>query len=96
MDLYDRFTELIKKAGFVDVHEEECKWPIGAWAKDQQLKEAGTINLQHWTSGMEGYGMYLLTKFGDPRPWTQTEVQVYVAKVRRELLNPYHHIYHRA
>jgi len=74
----------------------EYKWPIGPWPKDKQLKEAGAVNFQHWLSGMEGYGMWLLTKFGDPVPWTKEEVHVYVAKMRKQLCNPRYHIYHRA
>lgn len=90
------FRESIEKAGFEDIHIKEYKWPIGAWPKDKQLKEAGAVNFQHWLSGMEGYGMWLLTKFGDPVPWTKEEVQVYVAKMRKELSNPRFHVYHRA
>jgi hypothetical protein len=90
------FSESIEKAGFEDTHIQEYKWPIGPWPKDKQLKEAGAVNFQHWLSGMEGYGMWLLTKFGDPVPWTKQEVPVYVAKMRKELSNPRYHIYHRA
>lgn len=45
---------------------------------------------------MEGYGMFLFTKFGDPVPWSKEEVQVYTAKLRNELKNPRFHIYHEA
>ncbi|KAJ5688889.1 hypothetical protein N7462_003281 [Penicillium macrosclerotiorum] len=90
------FRESIEKAGFVDVHIKDYKWPIGPWAKDKQLKEVGAVNFRHWQTGMEGYGMWLLTKFGDPVPWTKEEVQVYVAKMRKELSNPRIHVYQKA
>lgn len=88
--------DAFRKAGFVDVCEKEYKWPIGPWARDQKYKEAGTVNYQHWMSGMEGWAMWLLCKFGAPEPWSQEEVIVYVAKLRAELKNPRYHIYERA
>ncbi|OQD76371.1 hypothetical protein PENDEC_c004G06193 [Penicillium decumbens] len=95
-DVIDTMHETIRKAGFVDVHDKTYKWPIGPWARDQRYKEAGTVNFHHWMSGMEGWCMWLLTKFGSPEPWTKDEVLVYVAKLRKELKNPRFHIYQRA
>lgn len=37
--------------------------------------------------------MWLLTHFGDPKPWTKVEVQVFLARVRVELKNPHIHAY---
>jgi hypothetical protein len=91
----DTMSESIRKAGFVDVREKEYKWPIGPWPRDKKFKEAGVVNFQHWMSGMEGWSMWLLTKFGSPQPWTKEEVLVYVAKMRAELQNPRYHIYQR-
>lgn len=84
----------IEKAGFRDVHEKLYKCPIGTWPKDPQLKDAGAINMEHWSSGLEGWAMWLLTKHGAPIPWSPDEVRVYVAMVRAELRNPKLHIYH--
>ncbi|KAJ5581715.1 hypothetical protein N7535_000335 [Penicillium sp. DV-2018c] len=96
LETIDMMQDAFRKAGFVDIHEKEYKWPIGPWARDQKYKEAGTVNFQHWMSGMEGWAMWLLCKFGAPEPWTQEEVIVYVAKLRAELKNPRFHIYERA
>ncbi|GAB1735556.1 hypothetical protein NU219Hw_g4134t1 [Hortaea werneckii] len=84
----------IERAGFVNVHDHLFKCPIGAWPKNKTLKEAGRINFHHWSSGLDGWAMFLLTKFGAPKPWTADEVRVYVAKVRRELMNGRLHIWH--
>lgn len=75
----------IEKAGFIDVHECLYKVPMGPWPKDRVLKEVGLLNYHHWKSGLEGYAMWLLTKFGAPSPWTKEEVEVYLARVRAEL-----------
>jgi hypothetical protein len=95
IDTFHTMAARIRNTGFVNVHQENKKWPIGPWPRDKQLKEAGMINFQHWTSGMEGWCMRLLTKFGAPHPWRQEEVQVYVAKLRKELKNPRFHIWHQ-
>lgn len=95
-DILLTMSESIQNAGFVDVHEKVYKWPIGPWPRDQKFKEAGVVNCQHWMSGMEGWCMWLLTKYGQPEPWTKDQVYVYCAKLRAELKNPYYHAYHRA
>lgn len=83
----------IEEAGFVDVHEKQYKIPIGPWARDLTLKEAGHLQYGHWNAALEGWAMWLLTHFGEPEPWTKEEVQVYLAKVRKELSNPHIHAY---
>jgi len=94
-DTFDTMTTKIQNAGFTNVHQKLYKWPIGPWPRDREMKEAGMVNHQHWSSGMEGWCMWLLTRFGDPHPWSQEEVQVYVARLRNELMNPRFHIWHR-
>ncbi|KAJ5946111.1 hypothetical protein N7454_002950 [Penicillium verhagenii] len=89
-------TDKIRKAGFVDIQEQEYKWPIGPWPRDKRLKEAGMVNYHHFMSGMEGWCMHLLTKFGSPEPWSKEEVIVYTSNLRRELKNPRYHTYLRA
>lgn len=95
-EILDTMADSIRKAGFVDVQETTYKWPIGPWPRDKNLKEAGTINFHHWLSGMEGWCMWLLTKFGAPAPWSPEEVRVFVAKMRKEFKNPSYHTYQRA
>ncbi|KAJ5706538.1 hypothetical protein N7488_006339 [Penicillium malachiteum] len=96
MNIINTMRASIEKAGFVDVHERNIKWPIGPWPKDKTLKELGAVNLFHWLTGMEGYTMFLMTKFGHPEPWTESEVHLYNSQIRKELLNPRHHIYQRS
>lgn len=96
INIYQTFRRSIEKAGFVDIHEKVYKWPIGPWPRDKLLKEVGAVNFHHWSSGLEGYIMFVLTKFGEPKPWSKDEVLVYAARIRSELTNPRHHVYHRA
>ncbi|OQE17844.1 hypothetical protein PENSTE_c019G10055 [Penicillium steckii] len=96
MELYENCVPMIEEAGFVETHVHETKWPIGAWPKDPMRREAGLINLQHWQSGLEGYSMHLLTNYGVPTPWSWEEVMAFVAKLRNDLANDHHQIYHFA
>lgn len=84
----------MERAGFVNIHDHLFKCPIGSWPKNRKLKEAGRVNFDHWTTGMDGWAMWLLTKHGAPRPWDADEVRVYVAKTRAELWDPRLHVYH--
>ncbi|KAJ5345780.1 hypothetical protein N7452_003784 [Penicillium brevicompactum] len=93
---HEKMRSAIEKAGFVDVHEEKYKIPMGPWPKDKLLKEAGHLQYAHWNAALEGWAMWLLTHFGEPEPWTKEEVQVYLAKVRAELKNPHIHAYEPA
>ena len=54
----------LEKAGFVDIHEKHYRCPIGPWARDATLKEAGRLHYHHWATGMEGWAMFMLTKWG--------------------------------
>lgn len=55
----------IEAAGFTNVQEVYFKLPIGTWPKNRRLKEAGRISLNAWTGGLEGFVIFLLTKFGE-------------------------------
>lgn len=86
----------MEKAGFVDTHETVYKIPVGPWPRDKLLKETGRLQYLHWTTALEGWAMWLLTKFGAPSPWSADEVQVYLGKVRSELRNPRVHAFEYA
>ena len=78
-------------AGFQDVTEHRYKLPIGTWSIDPHLKEIGRYVRYYWEQGMEGWCMFLLTKF---LGWQYADVQLYVAEMRRMLRNRQVHAYH--
>ena len=59
------------------------------------MKEAGKFKKMQVLSGLEGYALFKLTKFGDPQPWSPEEVLVYVAKARNEMVSGGFHSYFR-
>lgn len=96
IDTLNTMRASIERAGFVNVHERNYKWPIGPWPKEKHYKEAGALNYHMWSAGIEGWGMWFLTKFGAPTPWSREQVLTYVAQIRKELQNPRVHTYQRA
>ncbi|CAL5870647.1 uncharacterized protein PFLUO_LOCUS4887 [Penicillium psychrofluorescens] len=94
--IQETMRSAIEKAGFVDVHEQKYKIPLGPWPRDKLLKEVGHLECAHWNAALEGWAMWLLTHFGEPVPWKKEEVQVYLAKVRAELKDPHIHGYNPA
>lgn len=63
---------------------------MGSWARNPLLKEAGKYNEMHFLQGMEGYVLHILTKFGQPKPWSVEEVHRFMDKVRKELASGWH------
>jgi hypothetical protein len=49
----DKFHELLETGGFVDVHTRWVNWPIGPWAKGDNLKVMGEMVLEDFTGAME-------------------------------------------
>lgn len=89
----DESRQGIINAGFEAVQEHRFKLPIGPWSKDKRLKEIGLYNYHHWSQGIEGWCMFLLTNY---LRWSVQEVQVYVAQMRSMLNNRSVHAYHDA
>ncbi|KPM39196.1 hypothetical protein AK830_g7331 [Neonectria ditissima] len=86
----EKACDAIKDAGFVNVHERRIKLPIGTWPKDKQLKHWGAWNSQFLLQGLEGFSIRGLT---DMLGWSYEEAQVFLARMRKELLDPNVHSY---
>ena len=59
----DTMRAKIESAGFVNLHEKVYKLPVGDWAKDPVLKEAGKFNKIQFEQGMEGVSAVLLSSW---------------------------------
>ncbi|KAL1961615.1 hypothetical protein VTN77DRAFT_1390 [Rasamsonia byssochlamydoides] len=73
------------EAGFVDVHVQKYRAPLGAWPKDPYYKKIGTWNLLQADQGFEGAAMAVLTRF---ESWKPEEVVVLAAGGRNDVRNP--------
>lgn len=83
-------TSSLQKAGFVDCQVLEYKLPIGPWAKQARLRNAGLLQLQAMLDGIEGLSLRLYTHYAG---WSLDELKVLLAKVRTELRDPGCHAY---
>ncbi|KAH8722783.1 S-adenosyl-L-methionine-dependent methyltransferase [Phaeosphaeriaceae sp. PMI808] len=83
-------TTGLTRAGFVDARVFEFKLPIGPWAKQKRLRDAGLLQLSAMLEGIEGLSLKLYTFYAG---WSLEELKVLLAKVRTELKDPGCHAY---
>jgi hypothetical protein len=80
----------MENAGFVDLHEEIYKVPIGPWAKGKRNKELGMYYRAQFVDAVEPFTMALFTRV---LKYTAEEAQIVVARVKKDLINPNLHMY---
>lgn len=76
-------------AGFVNIREEKLKMPLGPWPKDPELKQIGMMNLVQMLDGAEAFSLKTLEAMG----WSRSEIEVFLAKVRKEMKAGKFHAY---
>lgn len=64
--------------------------PLSPWPKDRKMKELGAYQQVNMIEAMEAYSMALMTRV---LGWRSEEVVVFLADVRKELLNRKIHMY---
>lgn len=72
--------ELIN-AGFVDVLEERLMLPLGAWHPERRMKELGSYGLLNMLDGVEGFTLWLFSKW---LGWSAEQCRVLIEKVKKE------------
>ncbi|KAF4984492.1 hypothetical protein FZEAL_340 [Fusarium zealandicum] len=82
----------LEKAGFVNIHEHPIKLPVSGWPKDQSLREVGQFTRAAIENDTEGTVGLFASQLG----WSQEEIIVYAAHLRRELRAGKLHGYYRA
>ncbi|KAH7129389.1 S-adenosyl-L-methionine-dependent methyltransferase [Dactylonectria estremocensis] len=90
IDCAHKWKEVVERVGFVDVHEEVRKIPIGPWPKDPALKEIGKCQLVQSSQAIESYTPKL---FGDLLGWSTEEIEVMIAQAKNELKDRSIHLY---
>ncbi|CAF9915342.1 MAG: hypothetical protein ALECFALPRED_010113 [Alectoria fallacina] len=80
----------LKDAGFKGVAAERHVWPVGTWPADKHLKEVGAWNYLQIMEGLEAFTYALFTRV---LGYSQQEVDVVCAKIRREMRNSKMHAY---
>ncbi|PVH70597.1 S-adenosyl-L-methionine-dependent methyltransferase [Cadophora sp. DSE1049] len=88
----DYKAQLIE-AGFENVVEIRYKWPQNSWPKDKKLKELGMWMWMHenFSTGLAGLSMAVFTR---GLGWSQEELEVFLADVRKSMKDPNVHGYY--
>ncbi|KIW16415.1 hypothetical protein PV08_06467 [Exophiala spinifera] len=76
-----QFEHHLKEAGFVDVQTQIIKTPIGPWPRERRLREIGAFLRAQMLDALEAVTLAYLTR---ALGWTQEEIQVMLADVRKE------------
>lgn len=90
MDVARDLKQWMIDAGFTNVQDDVYKVPMAPWAKDKRLKEIGKYALIHVLEAIEAYSLALFTRV---LKYTPEEVQVMMAKIRKEFKDPEVHLY---
>jgi SAM-dependent methyltransferase len=77
-------------AGFVDIHEEIYKCPIGRWAKGKRYKELGMYYRAQFYDAVEPFTLALYTRV---LGYSVEQAWAVIAKVKEDLVNPKLHLY---
>ena len=80
-----QMEKLAKESGFVDIEHKQWKVPIGGWAKDPKLKSIGFYNGLFIDQSLDGFAVFPI---GEILGWTQEEVMVLVAQMRKAIHDP--------
>lgn len=89
----DKLATWMREAGYVDVHERIDKIPINPWPKDPFLKQVGRMWESNW---LEGLAAFSYRTFGpEGLGWTQNEIEVFLADVRKCLKDRNVHTYQK-
>ncbi|KAK5174002.1 uncharacterized protein LTR77_001081 [Saxophila tyrrhenica] len=89
-DCADHYVAQMTEAGFVDINQRMFMWPSNGWPKDPLMKTLGQWNQTNILDGLEGFCLALLTR---GLGWQKAEVDVFVAKVSRDLRSRKIHAY---
>lgn len=85
-----KFEDLLRENGFENVQCEALKLPMGSWPRDRRLKTAGLCHREQFLQGLSGIAMGLFTRL---LGWSAEQVEVYVALVRKDIMDRRFHGY---
>jgi hypothetical protein len=79
-----RFRRILESLGFVNIHAQSIKWPIGSWPKGEREKLIGRIMVDNMLQFYTAAAMMLFTK---RLSWTAEQVEEFLPGVREDILD---------
>lgn len=86
-----RYKAQLHEAGFVDVREEKFALPGNPWARGEDQKILGTMQMENILDGLHGFSIGLFTKM---MGMSAQEVELLLVDVRKDLRNTKIHFYY--
>ncbi|KAI3324237.1 hypothetical protein HD806DRAFT_543633 [Xylariaceae sp. AK1471] len=75
-----KHAERLKKLGFIDIAEQEMRWPLGEWAPLESEKRLGSLTLMNFMSFLDSAGVSILSH-GDFMGRNEAKMYVEAAKM---------------
>ena len=85
-----RYPQMFRDAGLVDVRELHFVWPMNPWPKGKHLKRLGALFAQDMLEGLEAFSMALFTRVAGLTKETVVEI---LEEVRKEIPDTSIHAY---
>lgn len=76
-----KMAEQMRETGFINVVVRPYKMPVGPWAKDKRLREAGLFNMVGMCDGLSGLSLRVFTQI---LGWSVEEMELLLMRVRAE------------
>lgn len=86
-----KYKSQMTDAGFVDVTEKKFALPGNQWAKGEDQKMLGAMQLENIMDGLHGFTIGLFTKM---LGWSPEQVELLLVDVRKDLRNTKIHFYY--
>lgn len=86
-----KYKRWLREAGFVDIQEEVFAIPGNPWAKGEEQKQLGALQMENILEGLYGLSIRLFTKYLGMTP---QEVEAQLVEVRKDLRNRNIHFYY--
>ncbi|EXK83288.1 hypothetical protein FOQG_12468 [Fusarium oxysporum f. sp. raphani 54005] len=90
LNVAPEWKKQMEEAGFVDVEQKILKVPIGSWPKDPKLKEIGKFQSVQEAQVITSYTPGIFSRI---LGWSDEEIQVFMAKVKKDLSESSIHLY---
>ncbi|KAF5020567.1 hypothetical protein F66182_7399 [Fusarium sp. NRRL 66182] len=95
IDSVKRYKNQLEEAGFVNVNIVKRKWPTNRWPKDPTYKQIGLWANQNVLDALSALSLAVFTRPKEQggQGWSNEELQIFLAGVRKDIHNPRIHAY---
>lgn len=85
-----QMKQQMEDAGFINIRVESFRMPVGPWAEEEHLREAGQLNQMGLYEGLSGFSQKAFTQ---GLGWSMEKMEAFLVKVRQECRDSCRHNY---